>query len=83
MSQKRGGLKGAPGISPLHSVPALCPCSPLDLFPPSLELLKDIIFFQGEGGSFARMSSLVKEVSGSIASPNSLMHTASWCGLSV
>ena len=51
--------------------------------PPSLELLKDVIFFQGEGGSFARMSSLVKEVNGSIASLKSLTHAASWHSLLV
>ena len=68
---------------PLHSVSASCPHSPLDLLLLSLELLEDVIFFQGEGGFFARMSSSVKEVNSSIASLNSLMHIASWHSLLV
>ena len=83
MSQKRSGLEGTLGMSPLHSVPTSCPHGPLNLLAPSLEPLKDVIFTQGKGGSFASMSSSVKEVNGSIASLNSLMHTTSWCGLSV
>ena len=31
MSQKRGGLKGAFGMSHLHLIPALCPHGLLDL----------------------------------------------------